>query len=208
MGRNVCVSIMKRLMFFLLRLRRGYKNMRAKEVNMLFCKFPNDDWVAARRSLEKRETSCDCDFFHTLPKIKNIENSNSNNNNNRLWGRNLEWDEAWWDRFTYGASGFLSATHETDGTSVSVCLTRSRRLATTRLALFKREWQALIWIWPSSPSYLCRCCMPSRKRKKKKCSSSHWNTQKIKRRPRATQCQVAVIKISNAWILQNSSVPC
>lgn len=73
----------------LLRLRRGYKNMRATEVNMLFCKFPNDDWVVARRSLEKRETSCDCDFFHTLPKIKNIENGN---NNNRLWGQNLEWD--------------------------------------------------------------------------------------------------------------------
>lgn len=51
---------------------------------------------------------------------------------------------------------------------MSVCLSRSPCLATTRLALFKREWQALIWIWPSSPSYLCRCCMPSRETDKKK----------------------------------------
>lgn len=201
MGRNICVSIMKGLMFFLETV-MGLQKYEGKGSKHVVLQIPK--WLSSsKKKFGKRETCCDCDFFHTLPKIKILRTTTTTTD--------------------CGVETLSETKHETDLHTVlldfclqhmrltgrvCLCLTRSPCLATTRLALFKREWQALIWIWPSSPSYLCRCCMPSRKRKLFDSASSYWNTQKIKRRPRATRCEVAVIKISNAWILQTSSVPC
>lgn len=154
----------------------GFKNMRAKEVNMLFCKFPND-WVAVvSRTLgwENKKNQLWQWFLSHVTKNKNVDN---NSDDNRLWGQNLEWDLAL-VRFTYAACAYLSATHETEE---RVRLRVSRGLlASPRLVLhclkgsdshsfeFDRQVRVV--------SADATCPRANGGKKEKKCSSSDWNT--------------------------------